>query len=203
MWAAASAVLAALGVTTLVVLPSGASQSARLDTSQAVAVQAPAKPALSADPRYLSPSVPVRVEIPALGVTSQVMGLGLKSDGSMEVPPGGYPVGWYMGSPTPGELGPAVLAGHVDWAGEPGAFYGLRELVPGDSVVVDRADGTAVTFLVDRVEVHPKGDFPTEKVYGDIGDAGLRLITCGGLFDDNAGSYVDNVIVFASLAAVG
>nr|WP_244274411.1 class F sortase [Geodermatophilus obscurus] len=158
-------------------------------------------PAASA--RQLPASTPTRVQIPALGATSRIMELGLERDGSMEVPPGAYPVGWYDGSPTPGQLGPAVLAGHVDWEGEPGAFYGLRELRPGDTVVVDRADGTVATFRVDRVEEHAKDDFPTEEVYGDIDHAGLRLITCGGAFDEDAGDYQANVIVFASLAAVG
>jgi sortase (surface protein transpeptidase) len=151
----------------------------------------------------LPPSRPVRVQIPALGVTSRVMHLGLKGDGSMEVPPGAYPVGWYDGSPTPGELGPSVLAGHVDWAGKPGAFFGLRELRPGDRVVVDRADGTSATFEVDKVEKRAKDHFPTDEVYGDIDHAGLRLITCGGAFDSDSGDYLDNVIAFASLVRVG
>jgi len=151
----------------------------------------------------LPASQPVRVQIPILGVTSRVMELGLEDDGSMEVPPGAYPVGWYDRSPTPGELGPSVLAGHVDWAGTPGAFFGLRELRAGDRVVVDRADGTAATFQVDRVEEHHKDDFPTDEVYGDIDHAGLRLITCGGRFDEETGDYLDNVIVFASLVSAG
>ncbi|MGY1724755.1 class F sortase [Blastococcus sp. SYSU DS0533] len=147
----------------------------------------------------LPASTPVRIQIPALGVTSRIIELGLERDGSMEVPSGAYPVGWYDGSPTPGHLGPAVLAGHVDWEGEPGAFHGLRELLPGDTVVIDRADGTAATFRVDRVEEHAKDDFPTEHVYGDIDHAGLRLITCGGAFDEDTGDYLNNVIVYASL----
>jgi hypothetical protein len=121
----------------------------------------------------------------------------------MEVPPAADPVGWYAGSPTPGELGPAVLAGHVDWAGEPGAFAGLGGLLPGESVVVQRADGTVATFTVDRVEEHGKDDFPTDRVYGDLDHAGLRLVTCGGDFDRDSGDYPDNVIVFASLASTG
>jgi sortase (surface protein transpeptidase) len=151
----------------------------------------------------LSASEPVRVQIPALGVTSKVMDLGLKRDGSMQTPPGAYPVGWYNRSPTPGQLGPAVLAGHVDWAGEHGAFYGLRELLPGDRVVVDRADGTSATFQVDRIEERAKDDFPTGEVYGDIDHAGLRLVTCGGSFDKDTGDYRDNVIVFARLVTAG
>jgi sortase (surface protein transpeptidase) len=145
----------------------------------------------------------VRVRVPAIGVTASVIHLGLQRDGSMQVPPGAYPVGWYDRSPTPGELGPAVLAGHVDWGGKPGAFYGLRELLPGDQVIVERADGSVATFQVDRVEDHAKDDFPTDEVYGDIGWAGLRLITCGGSFDRHTGSYEDNVIVFATLVGTG
>ena len=209
-WAAASAVLAAAGIATVVLLPEGAAPSARVDVplvagaAPAVATPTPvtslagrALPAAGA--RQLPASEPVQVDIPALGVTSSIMELGLERDGSMEVPPGAYPVGWYHGSASPGEQGAAVLAGHVDWEGEPGAFYGLRELLPGDTVVVARADGTAATFRVDRVEEHPKDDFPSEAVYGDIDHPGLRLITCGGAFDEDTGDYQANVVVFASL----
>ena len=131
-------------------------------------------------PLQLSASEPVRMQIPALGVTSTIIELGLERDGSMEVPPGAYPVGWYDRGSTPGQLGPAVLAGHVDWDGERGAFYGLRELRPGDEVVVDRADGTAATFIVDRVERHAKDDFPTEQVYGEIDHAGCGSSRAAG-----------------------
>lgn len=215
LWSATSVVLAAAGAGAIVFLPQAASPSARVDVPLAVgAAAAPAapiaatspggqSPPAATDPRQLPASDPVGVQIPALGMTSAVMELGLEDDGAMEVPPGAYPVGWYDGSSTPGELGPAVLAGHVDWEGEPGAFYGLRELRRGDTVVIDRADGSVVTFTVDRVEEHAKDAFPTEDVYGDTDDAALRLITCGGDFDEETGDYQDNVIVFASLTDVG
>lgn len=200
----------------IVVLPQQVPAPARLETPVATApAAAPTTAAATPTPTasevppaavptvlQLAASEPTRVQLPALGVTTSVMDLGLERDGSMEVPPGAYPVGWYDGSPTPGELGPAVLAGHVDWEGEPGAFYGLRELLPGDQVVVDRADGSTAVFAVDRVEEHAKDDFPTEAVYGDIDHAGLRLITCGGAFDADTGDYLDNVVVFASLVSV-
>jgi hypothetical protein len=160
--------------------------------------------AAGGDSSNLSPlpaSRPVRVRIPVLGVTSSVMDLGLAADGSMELPPGAYPVGWYDRSPTPGEVGPSVVVGHVDWAGDRGAFYGLRAMRAGDRVVVDRADGTTATFRVDRVERHAKADFPTGEVYGEVGYPALRLITCGGRFDRTTGDYEDNVIVFARLAS--
>ena len=204
VWTGTSVLLAAAGIAAVVLVPQGGPPPVRLDVPVAASVPAPvAGQAAPAAPPELPASEPVRIAIPALGVTSAVMDLGLQDDGSMEVPPGAYPVGWYDRSPTPGQLGPAVLAGHVDWAGEPGAFYGLRELLPGDEVVVDRADGTVATFRVDRVEEHDKDAFPSDDVYGDIPAAGLRLITCGGSFDSGTGDYGDNVIVFATLVAGG
>ncbi len=146
----------------------------------------------------MSASEPVRIEIPALGVTSDVMDLGLQSDGSMEVPPGAYPAGWYTGAPTPGELGPAIIAAHVNWNGEPGVFYEIDELAPGDAILVQRADGGTAIFKVDRVDQYPKDEFPTDAVYGNIDHAGLRLITCGGDFNDDENSYIDNIVVYAS-----
>ncbi|MGY2065426.1 class F sortase [Blastococcus sp. SYSU DS0619] len=204
------------GIASIAFLPQKADDSARLDaplavlappvsatTSAPVPVPASLPDLKPAETPQLPTSTPVRIQIPALGVTSPIIELGLERDGSMEVPSGAYPVGWYDGSPTPGRLGPAVLAGHVDWEGEPGAFYGLRELLPGDTVVIDRADGTAATFRVERVEEHAKDDFPTEEVYGDIDHAGLRLITCGGAFDEDTGDYLENVIVYASFIGTG
>ena len=207
-WTVVSAVLTVAGIGAIAVLPSATSSSARVDVplanaaTEAVPTTVPTGTGQAlppAAPAQLPASKPVEVRIPALGVTSEVMDLGLERDGSMEVPPGAYPVGWYNGSVTPGQQGAAVLAGHVDWKGEPGAFYGLRELVSGDTVEVGRADGSVATFRVDRVEEHPKDSFPTEAVYGEIDHAGLRLITCGGVFDEDTGEYLSNVVVFARL----
>ena len=172
-------------------------QDAPATVAPDVASAAPAPSAPVVAP--MSASEPVRIEIPELGVTSDVMDLGLQSDGSMEVPPGAYPAGWYTGAPTPGELGPAIIAAHVDWNGEPGVFYEIDKLEPGDDVIIRREDGSTAVFKVDRVDQYPKDEFPTDTVYGNIDHAGLRLITCGGDFDDDENSYVDNIVVYASL----
>lgn len=148
----------------------------------------------------MSASVPVRLQIPAIGVDTGLMSLGLQDDGSLEVPPEGFPAGWYTEAPTPGELGPAIIAGHVDWDGSPGVFFSLRDLAPGDAITVERTDGSAARFRVGSVQQFPKDEFPTDAVYADIAHAGLRLITCGGSFDGAARSYEDNIVVFADLA---
>jgi LPXTG-site transpeptidase (sortase) family protein len=109
---------------------------------------------------------------------------------------------WFDGSPRPGDVGPAVIEGHVDSAKNgPSVFYSLGEIAAGDRIDVARADGTTVTFQVDEVRVVPKDDFPTLEVYGNTDGPELRLITCGGPFDSSAGHYEDNVVVFASQVA--
>ena len=148
----------------------------------------------------LARSVPVRLQIAAIGVDSTLMDLGWGADGSMEIPPGGFPAGWYTGAPTPGELGPAIIAGHVDMNG-PGVFYDLHNLKPDDEVTVTRKDGSTPVFRVSRVELFPKDKFPTKMVYDNIDHAGLRLITCAGTFNRQTGHYEDNIVVFADLVA--
>lgn len=149
---------------------------------------------------HLARSTPVRLQISAIDVDSTLMALGLRGDGEMEVPPGGFPAGWYTGGPTPGEVGPAVIAGHIDLNG-PGVFHKLGSLKPGSTITITRADGSKPVFRVDRTTQFPKDKFPTEQVYGDIDHAGLRLITCGGSFDTQSGHYEDNLVVFADLVA--
>lgn len=92
-----------------------------------------------------------------------------------------------------------MLAAHVDWKGENGAFYDLRTLKTGDEITVDRADGVHAVFRVRRVAQYPKDQFPTDEVYGDVPDPELRLITCGGDFNSHANSYRDNVVIYANL----
>ena len=148
----------------------------------------------------LPASPPQRLVIPSISVDTGLIDLGLRPDGTMEVPADGSTAGWYVHSPTPGERGPAVLAAHVDWQGDKCVFYDLRRTEPGDPIRVLRADGSTAAFTVQRVERYPKDDFPTEKVYGDVDSAQLRLITCGGEFDSAARSYRDNVVVYAVLS---
>ncbi|MGY1762427.1 class F sortase [Geodermatophilus sp. SYSU D00779] len=150
----------------------------------------------------LPAATPTRLDIPAIDVTTGLLQLGLDPDGTVEVPPlsEDAPAGWYRHSPTPGELGPAVILGHVDSAEHgAGVFFQLGALRPGDTVDVARADGTTAVFSVDRVVSYLKSRFPTDEVYGDTGHAALRLVTCGGVFDDRSGSYLDNIVVYASL----
>ena len=149
----------------------------------------------------LPESEPVAVSIPRIDVRSRLVKLGLdEKSGAMQTP--APPVaGWFTGGPTPGALGPAVIAGHVTWHG-PAIFYRLGDMRRGDQVLVTRTDGRTAVFRVTRVARFAKSRFPSETVYGPIDHAGLRLITCGGTYDAARKRYLDNVIVFARLESV-
>lgn len=183
----------------------GGSLSVSVPSRVAPSVRPPTESEHIAPPRVakvsrLARSLPVRLQIAAIGVDSTLMDLGLRKDGTMEVPPSGFPAGWYTGAPTPGELGPAIIAGHIDWNG-PGVFYNLHNLKVGDQIAVTRKDGSKPVFRVTRVSQFSKDQFPTTLVYGNLDHAGLRLITCGGSFDRASGLYEDNIVAFADLVA--
>jgi sortase (surface protein transpeptidase) len=144
---------------------------------------------------------PVRIRIPAIGVSAAVVRLGLNRDGTLQVPADFGVTGWFTGGPAPGETGPAVIAGHIDSRRGPAVFYRLHALRPGDRVAVERADGTTVQFAVEGSAQYPKRAFPTEAVFGPSPDPLLRLITCGGAFDRSTRHYRDNVVVTARLAS--
>ena len=173
--------------------PSGPSTSKAAPRSSASP-----SPAVTA-PVGLPASRPVQIDIRALGVAQQTIDLGLAADGSMQVPSGPMPVGWFAESPTPGEIGPSVLAGHLTWNGADGVFRHLQTLKPGDEIVVTRADGSRPRFVVTEVAQYAKDEFPTARVYANTPGPQLRLITCAGDYSPNSHNYSDNVVVYATM----
>jgi len=207
-----------VGVALLAVVSVNAISRPSHDTSPAAAAPAPApsveaasavaprithKPPAKRRRRHGPPARPARpvlLSIPAIGVRAPVIRLGLDRDRSLKVPKDFGETGWWAGGPRPGERGPAVIAGHVDSYTGPAVFFGLRDLHPGDSIIVLRRDGTRARFAVQRSQEYPKDRFPTARVYGRTARPTLRLITCGGEFDRSSGHYLDNTVVYASLA---
>ncbi|TQN27852.1 sortase family protein [Haloactinospora alba] len=153
--------------------------------------------------RPLSRSEPVALAIPEIGLrTDRLVRLGLTPAGRLETPEDWQAVGWYGNGTAPGESGPAVLAGHLDSTTGPAVFHRLEQLRRGDTVTVQRGDGTTAVFTVHDTGTHPKDSFPTDRVYGETDRAELRLITCGGDFDEGTGHYEDNTVVYAHLTGV-
>jgi Sortase domain len=149
-------------------------------------------------------SVPVSVSIPAIGVNSGLLRLGLNADGSIQVPSlvtSANKAAWYKYSATPGQIGASVIEGHVDSLQGPAVFFRLGALRPGDTIDVRLADGVTAIFRVTGVREYEKSHFPAKAIYGTTDFAALRLITCGGVFDYATGHYLSSTVVFASLTS--
>lgn len=142
----------------------------------------------------------VKLKITDIGVDATVVAVGKRDDGTVDVPSNPQLVGQYKYAPTPGENGPAIIVGHVDSIAGTQVFWRLRELMPGQTIEVIRADKTKAIFRVDSVKNFRQDNFPTKEVYGNIDYPGLRLITCGGTFNYLTQHYSENTVVFASLA---
>jgi sortase (surface protein transpeptidase) len=145
---------------------------------------------------------PVFLTIPRIGVHTDLITLGRTPQGTLQVPSSTTVAGWYGGGPRPGEIGSAIIVGHIDSTQGPGVFFRLRLLRAGNLVYVRRSDGTLAVFRVTEQRMYPKSDFPTQRVYGPAPDAELHLITCGGTFDSATGSYLSNVVVYATQISV-
>jgi len=154
----------------------------------------------TAQPAILAASQPVRLKIDKIGIDAPTINLNLNADGTLGTPNSPTEVGWYRNSPTPGEMGPSVLVGHVDYINYgPAVFWNLNKLQPGDTFEVARVDGSIAKFKVDAVKQFAQNNFPTDEVYGNIKYAGIRLITCGGTWNAQTHHYSDNTVVFGSL----
>ncbi|MGC1207468.1 MAG: class F sortase [Ornithinimicrobium sp.] len=154
------------------------------------------------EPLSMDRSDPIAVRISSIDVSSDLHSLGLTDDGALDVPSGDLynQAAWYEGSPTPGEIGPAVIEGHVTSKGSiPSVFFDLGAVATGDRIEVDREDGTTAIFEVYDTGSFPKDDFPSLAVYGRTNNAELRVITCGGNYSAEQRRHVDNVVVFARL----
>ncbi|WP_328741790.1 class F sortase [Streptomyces caniferus] len=180
-------------------LPAGQPPAQGGDASQDEASGSSGSGAGSQAAASLPKSVPERLSIPSLQVSSTLETLGQHANGTMETPRDPDKAGWYRPGPTPGSQGPAVIAGHVSWNGKPSVFEKLSSMKAGDTIEVARQDGKTAKFTVDRVAQYPKNKFPTVEVYKNLDHAGLRLITCGGQYNQGRHYYPDNVVVFASL----
>jgi len=196
---------AALALTTALAAGCGGSDPSAAPSAPAVPTwngSAPSQPVRLTYAEPMRRSVPVSIRIPKLGVSAPVSQLGLRPDGRIEEPPLSRPnlAGWYKEGPSPGEAGPSVILGHVDANRRPAVFHRLTELYPGDLIEVTRQDGTVAKFAVVQMARVSKSRFPGELIYAeDIDYPALRLVTCGGSFDERTGHYTENIIAFTRL----
>lgn len=140
---------------------------------------------------------PVAVSIPSVGVeSSPIDGVGVEPNGELEVP-GAERVGWYEYGPAPGQAGSSVLAAHIAYNGEDGAFRYLNEAEVGDRVEVDFSDGSTQAYEIIEMAQYDKDELPFDRVFARDGEPVITLITCGGDFQPSVDSYEDNVVAYA------
>jgi sortase (surface protein transpeptidase) len=150
-----------------------------------------------------SSSLPLTLRIPSIHVSAEFeTPLGLSPEGAVEVPVAYDTVGWYKYGPTPGEIGPAVIFGHVDTVEGPAVLYSLGQVHEGDEVIIEREDGSTVIFEIQDFERVKQCEFPNDKVYGNLPYAGIRIITCSGVFDKKSQNYSHNLIVYGKLKSI-
>lgn len=197
IWWSIAAVALAVGIASFVgMLPTKDPKVAILSTEPVRAVVTK-PPVFAKVPRYR----PVRIEIPALDINSYVGTLGLQADHQVQVPTSTHVVDWYKDGSLPGQVGSAVILGHVDSYVGPGTFFYLKDLKAGNAITVVLANGTTTRFVVTKVVQYAKTTFPDRLVYGSNGTRQLHLITCGGTFDHATGHYESNVVVFSQLVS--
>lgn len=144
---------------------------------------------------------PHHLSIPAINVDANVEHVGQLPNGQMDVPKDDRNVGWYQPGAKPGEVGNAVLAGHVDNKTGPSVFFHLGDLEAGDTLTVTDEKGKAYDFEVHAVESYPRNEAPLEKVFGTRSKPGLNLITCTGTFNRDVGTHEERMVVYTTLAS--
>ena len=198
--AAACFTMALRGHSNPLVVPASAPQFAPSSAPPSVAGGTAPKPSEVVSPG-LARSVPVELRIPAIDVAVSVSALGLNPDRTVQVPTDFEEPGWFRLGPSPGQVGSAVILGHVDSHQGPAVFFLLRFLRAGDRVTVRLANGVITHFVVSAVATYPNEQFPARKVYGSHGYSALQLVTCGGEFDTQTDSYMSNVVVYTTLVS--
>jgi hypothetical protein len=200
-WAAFAATVTLAGWGVMHLRPAGglASGPPPLPAPVITAAAAPSRPAQVIE--TLPRSVPYKIVIKKISMWVLTDQVGIRRDSRIETPP--YDKAdkafWYRNSSTPGEAGPSVFFGHVDSKDKIAAFFYLSKVRPGNRIEIFRQDRSTAIFEVTSVEQFPKQSFPTARVYGHTEEATLRLVTCGGKYDTKTQSYMDNIVVFATM----
>lgn len=147
---------------------------------------------------YVRIADPSLITISSLSLNAPFEPLGLQANHTIEVPKNNMGVGWFIYGAKPGAVGAFVVVGHLDSASGPAVFTNLNSIQLGDKIFITKTDGSVVVYKVDSLQKYSQNNFPTQAVYGPISYAGIRLITCSGVWDKKAGHYSQNLVVFGS-----
>lgn len=141
---------------------------------------------------------PKILNIPKLEISANVQSVGLNSNQEMDVPSNDQDVAWYNLGSRPGEIGSAVLSGHLDGrTGQPAVFWDIQKLEAGDDIYVVDGNDNKKHFQVTAIETYQTGAAPLEKIFGANDGIYLNLVTCGGVWDKEKNNYSERLVIFA------
>jgi LPXTG-site transpeptidase (sortase) family protein len=144
-------------------------------------------------------TLPARLLIPKLGIKSNIQYVGLTPKGAMDIPHSAVDTAWYKLGPRPGEVGSAVINGHVNtYYSDHGVFEHLGDLVPGDIVMVEQKNGNVLHFKVIGKKIFAH-DAPGDEVFAPTSGRHLNLITCTGTWMKDKQIYDERLVVFTEL----
>jgi sortase (surface protein transpeptidase) len=147
----------------------------------------------------IAPSIPKRLIIPTAKVNARVVGVTVTDEGNLDVPPNLVEVGWYSPGTIPGDVGSAVLDGHVDnGAFTDGVFKHLRDVKLGDEISVVGENGQTIKFVVTESNVYQTDSFPAESVFHKYDGATIKIITCHGKWMPARKTYDQRLVVTAT-----
>ena len=168
-------------------------------------VPVPATPTATAfGQNVATTSLPSRLIIPALNINANVQDLGVNSIGNMQAPDNFTDVGWYKYGTVPGQLGSAVIDGHVDnGLGLAGVFKQLDSIKIGDDLYVQTVGGQKLHFVVSDIETYPYQSVPVQTIFAQTDAARLNLITCDGTWVNGQDTYNERLVVYTKYVGTG
>ena len=145
-------------------------------------------------------AAPKTVSIPKIGLTANIVAVGLTTQDAMDVPNNFVDVGWYDLGYKPGQQGSVVLDGHYDnFHGQPAVFYYLDTLSKGDQIIVTDQNGKQFTYVVTDNEVYPVDGLPNQQIFASTDAARLNIITCHGQYENSIQTYNQRTVIYSVL----
>jgi len=149
------------------------------------------------DPGGIPKGLPVRLQIPVIGVDSAIEDATITPDGRMDVPAGSVNVAWFALGPHPGQVGSAVIGGHYGIEnGVPFVFYNLDKVKVGDKVYIVDDKNNTLAFVVKRIASFDRNADATPVFTSQDGLAHLNIITCEGVWNQVNGNYPQRLVLF-------
>lgn len=147
---------------------------------------------------YLEYNIPVNLKIPKLNIDTEIISVGLNSIGSVDANFGPDIVGWFNGSPIPGQKGNSIIDGHSGWKGNnPAVFDNLFLLKVGDKIYIENNKGSISVFIVKEIDIFVPGENYSRIFIPEDDKAYLNLITCSGVWDNINKTHKDRLVIFS------